>query len=286
MTNHQVIRRELRRPGGPTLEHLVAWNKALIRCIEQHVPALLALVAEQAATIARYDTALIKATRDADQDDDGEPTREALIETITATDEERDRLEAALADAEHRVALAQRLARRDDYDLDVDLEGIVGDGLCGAADWDGDDRPPQWLVVRVVAIVRPHLARAMERAAGLVETVDALRRGSDRLDAEAERLFVERNEARAEVERLRADRDRMHLALARERHERAEAAEWPDDEPTAQEVVTITPDLSRWDATMQRFRDDAARRNATGAPESPADASTPSEGPTPAPDRS
>jgi hypothetical protein len=142
------------------------------------VPALLGLVEQQAATIARYDTALIEATRDAEADDDGQPTRRSLIETAEATDAERDRLEAELADA------------------------------------------------------------------------------------------------RAEIERLRADRNRMHLALARERHERAEAAEWPDD-PAGTAVVEIVPDPS---GLLAALRSTVETRDASHAPESPADAPDPSGG--------
>ncbi|OPC84164.1 hypothetical protein B4N89_27450 [Embleya scabrispora] len=138
---------------------------------------------------------------------------------------------AALADAERRVALAQRIAHRDDYDLDVDLPGVIGDGLCGI-DWDGDDHPPQWLVDRVVGIVRPHLARATERAewrglawrsareravrlrAGLAEARDAMDEASSALlradavvlDARAcmQRRAADEVDARAEGRQLRA----------------------------------------------------------------------------------
>ncbi|MEU0940395.1 hypothetical protein, partial [Embleya sp. NPDC005971] len=64
-------------PGGPTDEQLDAWNRAIIRCTEQHLPALLDLVEQQAATIAHYDTALIEAGRAGVADEDGEPTRES-----------------------------------------------------------------------------------------------------------------------------------------------------------------------------------------------------------------
>ncbi|MFE3202160.1 hypothetical protein [Embleya sp. NPDC059237] len=424
-------------------EARVAANAAFITTARSDVPALLALVAEQAATIAATDAERDRLEAEARRVATARRLEEAAHRQTVA---ERD-------DAEHRVALAQRLARRDDYDLDVDLEGIVGDGLCGAADWDGDDRPPQWLVDRVVEIVRPHLARATERAerrglawesarrravqlrAGLTDARSAIneanvgtlragavvnearaarqRRDADLLEARAEiarlrttavaigpglgalaadlagrtaaeiqrrddaeadpgRCMPSRNdwrlardrtraaeheaerleaelvhlraangsnrrinaeleaelvEARAEIERLRADR-------VRERHERAEAAEWPDDEPTAPEVVTVSLDAAgpppypttedyrvvargrpapvdstvntlaeaeRQMATWRRRRPDSPPleirrrqqvwsvaaiedRDATGAPESPAD--TPSKGPAPAPDRS
>ncbi|MEU0941174.1 hypothetical protein, partial [Embleya sp. NPDC005971] len=48
------------RPGITAAE-VDAWNEAVERCFEQHVPALLDLAERQAATIAHYDTALIEA---------------------------------------------------------------------------------------------------------------------------------------------------------------------------------------------------------------------------------
>ncbi|MFI1580054.1 hypothetical protein [Embleya sp. NPDC020630] len=218
-----------------------------------------------------------------------------------------ERLEAKLADAERRVALAQRLARRDDHDLDIDLEGLVGDGLCGAADWDGDDRPPQWLVDRVVEIVRPHLARALEHAAGLVETVDALRRGSDRLDAEAERLFVERNEARAEIERLRAAGEpEAYPARDRFRVEVHEALDVDVPDGGWSPVTSLRPSLAeaveRMQARRMRYPEMPPMRvvreretrtvaamegdDASRAPEGPQDTRGLSHGPALAPDRS
>jgi len=70
------------------------------QAVAADVPVLLALADEQAAIIARYDTALIEATRDAEPDeaDDDLPTREALIETIAAAEAGRDLLTAEVAE--------------------------------------------------------------------------------------------------------------------------------------------------------------------------------------------
>ncbi|MFE5332528.1 hypothetical protein ACFRCG_39740 [Embleya sp. NPDC056575] len=124
------------RPGGPTFEHLVAWNKALIRCIEQHVPALLALVAEQAATVERQRTTAVAIGPG---------------------------LGALAADLAGRTAA--EIQRRDEAEADP------GRGMPSRGDW--------------------RLARDRTWAA----------------EHEAERLEAELVEARAEIERLRAERE-------------------------------------------------------------------------------
>jgi hypothetical protein len=92
-------------------------------------------------------------------------------------------------------------------------------------------------------------------------------------DEDRDRLAAELAAARAEVERLRADRNRMHLALAQERHERAEAAEWPDVEQADRSVtVEIVPDPG---GLLTALRATTGTRDASRAPESPAGAATP-----------
>jgi len=69
------------------------------RQLTHDVGALLAALAEARADADRWETCATEAARDADD----LPTREALIETIAAADDERDRLEAALEDARRRM---------------------------------------------------------------------------------------------------------------------------------------------------------------------------------------
>ncbi|MFI6986080.1 hypothetical protein ACIBSV_47010 [Embleya sp. NPDC050154] len=202
-------------------KHLDCDQYAAMQLVVRQAPALLTLVAEQAATIAHYDTALIETTRD-------------------------------LTRAREHIA-----------DLDGQIEGQ--DQALGAADADRDRQA-------------------------------------------------------AEIDRLRADRDRMHLALAQERHERAEAAEWPDDGSEADDwrdeyivqrtkdgewtdVGWIEPDRDRALEVMNGWadrrsgwlpmrvvrvraarrvvasRDVVETRDASRAPESPADAPDPSNDP-------
>ncbi|OPC83041.1 hypothetical protein B4N89_20735 [Embleya scabrispora] len=150
-----------------------------------YVAALLAALAERDATIARYDTALIEVTRDADEDDDGEPTREALIETIAATDAERDRLEAVVAE---QAAEIQRLRT---------TAVAIGPGL-GALTADLAGRMAAEIGRRDEADANP--GRGMP-------TRGDWRLARDRTWAAehaAERLEAERDEARDDAARLRS----------------------------------------------------------------------------------
>lgn len=205
------------------------------RLTDVHLPALLALVAEQAATIAATDAERDRLEAEARRLATARRLEEAAHRQTLA---ERD-------DAEHRVALAQRLARRDDYDLDVDLPGVIGDGLCGAADWDGDDRPPRWLVDRVVEVVGPYLARATERAERRGLAWESARRRAARGFAECDAIDRARTERTSDGTVIDAY---VHTALL---------------------------------VTVHRIRAAMKGRNATGAPESPGDAPDSSNDPTP-----
>lgn len=237
------------RPGITAAE-VDAWNEAVERCAEVHVPALLAALAERDATIARYDTALIEATRRAEEDEDGEPTRAALIETIAATDAERDRLEAEVEQLRAKSAVEARRTG--------DPEALVDD----------ED------------------ARLRDTLMKITVMADQDRR---RLRAEIERL---RAEQLPESEPC-VDTTEDYRVVVREVGGgwRALSAEQPTLTAATERMAEVRAG-EPWRARLRVWRrriewTSAAIEDcdASRAPESPADAPTLSEGPTPAPDR-
>jgi hypothetical protein len=78
------------------------------------------------------------------------------------------RLHAAVAEMTRCRDVALFLLDRDDYQVPVDLRDALTDSLCGIARWDAvpnrPDAAPDWLLDAIMSAVRPHYARAVERA--------------------------------------------------------------------------------------------------------------------------
>ncbi|MCW2898800.1 MAG: hypothetical protein JWO67_1065 [Streptosporangiaceae bacterium] len=103
---------------------------------------------------------------------------DAVIREWEDSKAEVERLTKDLAEMTALRDNALRAAEHADQSIDVDLEGLIGDGLASlGVEWEGspDDSAPPWLLDAVVDLVRPVVAHAVKRAEAADAERDALK---------------------------------------------------------------------------------------------------------------
>lgn len=100
------------------------------------------------------------------------------LDRAQSAEDEVERLRNALDEMTALRDNAVRAAEHADQSIDVDLDGLIGDGLASlGVEWDGGENGahPKWLETAVIDLVRPVVAHAVKRAETSEAAVERLK---------------------------------------------------------------------------------------------------------------